>query len=175
MATKSIGERFWSKVDKSPASGSCWVWKSSIHHKGYGQFRYNGGMKSSHRVAYELSFGKIPTGMSVLHKCDNPICVNPEHLFCGTHTDNMRDMCRKGRHSRKKPMARMTASEVIECRRLYALGKATVKDLSKRFSLTFSGMYSVVFGTTWRELPPWESFTNNAPSPTPPAQGKEQK
>ena len=82
---------FWRKVDKKgpihPIHGRCWVWTGSKVGKGYGQ----------HRRSWKIHFGEIPDGLYVLHKCDNPLCVNPSHLFLGTPKDNVQDMLEKGR------------------------------------------------------------------------------
>jgi hypothetical protein len=93
MAT--LEERFWSKVDKS---GDCWVWTDHKTAQGDGRIHVGPSMKRAHRIAYELAIGQIPQGMYVCHHCDNKSCVNPEHLFLGTHQDNMTDMMNKGRH-----------------------------------------------------------------------------
>lgn len=92
-----LSHRFWSKVDKS---GECWLWKSSRGPKGYGQFTVKRGSNPvlTHRLAWELTSGPIEGGLFVLHRCDNPPCCNPEHLFLGTNADNVRDMMSKGRH-----------------------------------------------------------------------------
>lgn len=79
-----------------PFSG-CWLWTSSIDTSGYGHLRYGGRVDKAHRVSWMASYGAIPEGMFVCHKCDVRSCVNPDHLFLGTTTDNMRDMMRKGR------------------------------------------------------------------------------
>lgn len=81
-------DRFWDKVDKS---GDCWVWTASINKKGYGWFKFGGRMMLAHRVSYELEIGEITDGLLVLHRCDNPSCVNPEHLYLGDHDTNMAD------------------------------------------------------------------------------------
>jgi hypothetical protein len=101
----SFAERFWAKVKKTRA---CWNWTAGCfnHPRGgtsYGCFylgsRTDGTRKMhpAHRVAYELSVGAVPPGMKVLHKCDNPRCVNPAHLFLGTQRQNVDDMVAKGR------------------------------------------------------------------------------
>lgn len=76
---------------------SCWIWEGSRTRRGYGQFGLNGKCVSAHRFAWIINYGAIPNGLGVLHRCDVPPCVNPEHLFVGTQADNMRDMRAKGR------------------------------------------------------------------------------
>lgn len=90
-------DRFWNKVDRS---GDCWTWQGSRDRKGYGRVSVNQRPVLAHRFSWTLSHGPIPDGLCVLHKCDNPPCVNPEHLFLGTIADNNRDMVAKGRHAR---------------------------------------------------------------------------
>src|SRR5215203_4615013 len=86
--TEACWKRFWSKVDKNQA---CWLWTGGKCSGGYGKFMW-GNIKAAHRLAYEYcNNGPIPAGLFVLHKCDTPACVNPEHLYLGTHEDNMAD------------------------------------------------------------------------------------
>jgi hypothetical protein len=90
----SLWDRFWSKVEKGP---ECWEWKAGASSHGYGGFKVAGQLLRAHRVAWELTYGPIPEGMVVCHRCDNPSCVRPDHLFIGTVADNNRDRSAKGR------------------------------------------------------------------------------
>jgi hypothetical protein len=96
-------ERFWNKVQKTD---DCWLWMGHRLARGYGMISM-GGRKGrpelAHRVAYALTYGPIPEGVDVLHRCDNPPCVRPDHLFLGNQAENMADMRRKGRWRRVSP------------------------------------------------------------------------
>lgn len=94
MFSKSFDERFWEKVFKTT---TCWIWTGATAHH-YGQIKRDGKKVGAHIVSFELANGELPTGMKVLHKCDNPLCVRPDHLFSGTLSDNMVDCVAKGRH-----------------------------------------------------------------------------
>lgn len=96
----SVVDRFWIKVDKTPGhgpDGDCWLWTSNRLPYGYGTFNHRGKIRKAHIVSHEISVGPVPDGVKVLHRCDMPNCVNPSHLFLGTHQDNMDDMVAKGR------------------------------------------------------------------------------
>lgn len=98
MSRPSLAERFWPKVERREPD-ECWPWKASVTGRGYGRFALSGKARHAHRVSYEIANGQAPGDLFVLHRCDNPPCVNPAHLFLGTNTDNVRDAVAKGRHS----------------------------------------------------------------------------
>lgn len=93
---------FMLEIVKMPHHKGCWMWRGSLSKStGYGKFSFLHGTYLAHRVSWMLFRGLIPEGLFILHKCDNPPCVNPDHLFLGTHAENMRDMLEKGRGNRK--------------------------------------------------------------------------
>jgi len=121
-------ERFWSKVRKTK---ECWVWTACRTGFGYGQIRINRRAALAHRVSYEIAYGSIPQGLYVLHKCDNPPCVRPEHLWAGTHAQNMHDMFSKGRRT---PFRKLSERDVREIRALN--GIIPRKELGERFKVS---------------------------------------
>jgi hypothetical protein len=135
----------------------CIIWWRSFHRNGYG--RATDPMMNrqilAHRLAWQECFGEIPTGMFVLHKCDNPKCVNPEHLKLGTHQDNMRDMELKGRSNspqgEDKWCAKLTEEDVMEMRRLRTTG-FTFQQIADKFSCTRSYACRVINGHYWRHV-----------------------
>jgi len=93
----SLEDRFWARVDRDP--DGCWEWTGARWVEGYGRLSLGPGVgpKKAHRLSWELHYGAIPDGLDVLHRCDNPPCVRPDHLFVGTQADNMRDARAKHR------------------------------------------------------------------------------
>lgn len=88
-------EKFWSKVQKTK---DCWLWIAAVNNGGYGAFAYEGRRVMAHRLSYEIEYGPFDKKLFVLHRCDNPRCVRPDHLWLGTQFDNMRDCASKGRN-----------------------------------------------------------------------------
>jgi hypothetical protein len=156
-------ERFWSKVEKT---GHCWIWAAARTRLGYGKFmlgsRTDGTahLCMAHRVAWKLAGRADPGALFVLHRCDNPSCVNPDHLFLGTHEDNMADMKAKGRGVKTHPkhrgslnhQAKLTEDDVLDIRATYAFG-ALQSDLAKEYGVHFGTISSIVLRDSWRHLP----------------------
>lgn len=94
-----MNQRFWCKVDQSGGPSACWNWQACLV-RGYGHLGWEGKQQLAHRVSWKIANGTIPPGMYVCHRCDNPRCVNPGHLFLGTPADNIRDMVAKGRQAK---------------------------------------------------------------------------
>jgi len=156
----SLADRFWSRVNKSgpivqPTLGACWIWTAGLSTAGYGKIATGNGSTSvySHRVSWELHSGPIPDGLWVLHKCDNPKCVNPEHLFLGTAQDNLGDMRMKGRDARgaSHGVARFNDVSVREIRAAYATGVG-IHALSRRLACSPTTIFNIVHRLTWRHV-----------------------
>jgi hypothetical protein len=146
-------ERFWAKVNKLPSG--CWEWTGATNKGGYGilhTLAYDS--QKAHRLAWELTHGPIPDGLLICHHCDNPPCCNPDHLFLGTHTDNMKDAFSKGRISRPKGdshhNAKMSSEEVALARQLHTEGKTTGAALARRFGMSKAAMCKLLRGETYR-------------------------
>lgn len=154
-----ISERFWAKVIvRGP--DECWVWQGARVRGRYGVVGRGGKYGSNcyaHRLSFELAFGAVPVGLSVLHRCDNPPCVNPAHLFLGTQADNIRDMDLKGRRrtlarkGQQHVRAKLTDEAVLEMRRARAEGER-VASIARRFGVGWTAAEYATSGKTWRHL-----------------------
>jgi hypothetical protein len=153
----SLEDRLWRRVDKS---GDCWLWTGACDSKGYGHLGVGGaGGKTvkACRVVYELTYGPIPKALCVLHKCDNPLCVRPDHLFLGTQTDNLADMTAKGRRRYREHKgsengrAKLSESHVLEIRKRAAAGELR-SNLAEEFSMCWTTIDRIVKGHLWQCL-----------------------
>lgn len=143
-------ERFWSKVNKG-SDGECWDWVRGKDKDGYGSFWLNNEDIRAHRLSYIIKNGQIPRNMFICHKCDNPACVNPDHLFLGSNRDNINDMLSKGR-TRKGEMnngARLKERQVTEIKKIYLTGKVSSRALAKQFGVGKGTILRIVNGDTW--------------------------
>lgn len=157
---------FWEKVVKH--DGGCWEWMGARHPSGYGSVHVRGRTMPAHRCSWELANGPIPRGLFVCHHCDNRPCVNPEHLFLGTHVDNMRDKRLKHRgrgwavgdpsHPQKRhpPIgelnynAKLSLRQVGEIRARYAAGGVTQQQLWTEYGLSRAAIQRLLHGKSWK-------------------------
>lgn len=172
----SFAERLWPFVVKTDA---CWLWQGRCNNMGYGLVRRGTETILAHRLAYELTVGPIPPGLRCLHRCDVPLCCNPDHLWIGTMRDNTRDMYAKqrdGKHTHPESIARgdrsgprvhpekmargerhfrakLTAVQVLEIRRLRAVEQWDYKRLAAHFGVSKAAIENIVYRRCWRHLP----------------------
>jgi hypothetical protein len=135
-------DRFWSKVDRRGAD-ECWPWTAVVT-RGYGQLRVNGKMIYATRFSYELHHGPIAKGLCVCHRCDNPACVNPAHLFLGTHQENMDDRTAKGRGRCGSEAKALKREDAVWIRWARAYAGASTVALAAAFGISDRSMRDVL-------------------------------
>lgn len=151
-----MGPDFWDRV-KIGKPNECWPWTGAKNKRGYG--KYNKGEtivgRLAHRIAYHMARGDIPSGLCVLHECDNPPCCNPKHLWLGTNADNNKDMIAKGRaklHMTPKgaesPLTKLTSSEVNEIKHQLESGKTGIS-LAHKYGVGRSTISRIRTGQDW--------------------------
>lgn len=154
--------RFWSKVDRSGGPDACWLWTANRNRNGYGTLKVGSRRDATrrtmlaHRKAWELMRGQIPPGSCVLHRCDNPPCCNPAHLFLGTQADNLADMHAKGRGrgpvGRRNSRARFNEMSVRVIRFLRAKG-TPVNALARAHKTGRCTIWCIATRRTWQHVP----------------------
>lgn len=144
-----LRERFERQFIPEPNSG-CWLWIGALCGRGYGTIKdEHRVMRRATRVSWELHYGPIPDGLCILHKCDNPVCVNPEHLFPGTNADNTRDMFAKGRtHDMRGRNAKLTPSQVLAIKNDGRAGT----EIAAQYGVSAATISNIRLGKRWGYL-----------------------
>lgn len=146
-------DRFWAKVSKF--GGGCWNWTAATRSTGYGCMKVNGRLISAHRLSFVLHFGEVPEGQIVCHRCDNRLCVRPDHLFAGTPHANVADMDAKGRRMQprgeKSGSAKLTEADIVQ---FFALRKSghSNRRIAAMFGVDSSTVNCVFTGRSWRHV-----------------------
>jgi len=152
----TLEERFWEKVAFLGAEpDECWEWRGAKSEQGYGYIRGSGhgSMLRAHRIAWELANGPISAGTCVLHRCDNPSCVNPAHLFLGTSTDNSHDMVNKGRSARgeRNGESKLIEQDVHEIRQMLSQN-ILERVIAKKYGVSRKAISTIKTGENWNWL-----------------------
>lgn len=150
-------ENFTNKIKKTP---TCWLWTACRSPKGYGQFglRVDGKFKitAAHRVAYLLFVGEIPDGLHVLHRCDNPQCVNPSHLFLGTNADNVADRVKKNRSAvmigSKNSNAKLTVADVQNIRQMLKYKVKSRTQIASDYGVSYPTISHIATRISWKDV-----------------------
>lgn len=152
--TAEQAERFFSRFTRAEG---CWEWQGHPDEDGYGQMRIGKRrVAKAHRISWMIHKGIVPDGLCVLHRCDNPPCVNPDHLFLGTSTDNNKDRDSKGRGNapkgervRSAKLTNMTAAQILQD---FIPGTTTEAHLAKKYGVTQGAINSLLRGRSWKHL-----------------------
>lgn len=164
---RPIADRFWEKVNKTEV---CWLWTAHVNNHGYGEIHLKSGnstVEYAHRISWMIHFGEIPSGMEVLHSCDNPPCIRPDHLFLGDQKRNLNDAISKGRmpilvngsgaKGELHGMAKLTEEQVIDIRNRYISGvnqsnPSNRRELAEEFGISPNHVWQVKKGKVWKHL-----------------------
>lgn len=161
---RPLADRFWKKVRKSD---DCWTWTGARNPRGYGILAYppeQPGAKAkqttAHRISWELHFGPAAPDQVVCHKCDNPACVRPDHLFVGTQAENLADASRKNRlvgnrgifKGSANVQSKLTEGDVRNIRKRYALGGITHKILAREYGVSKGLVGAIITRRAWKHV-----------------------
>lgn len=151
IMSRTLRQRFEEKFYITPG---CWIWTAKRNDDGYGKILFDGKSVGAHRVSHEIYIGPIPGGMYVLHKCDQPRCVNPDHLRIGTHADNMADKVARNRNARncgeKAGNSKLTEAKILAI----LSDRRTQTEIAKYYGVTQAQISRIKRRETWRHIPP---------------------
>ena len=154
---KTLEDKFWSRVSKG---NGCWEWVGSRHRAGYGQMSILGRKTRATRILWKILGRELLPGQLIMHKCDNPPCVRPDHLAAATMKENMMDMVAKGRHLKNQRLgsshgsSKLTESNVSEIRRMRPSKNFNSTELAKRFGVDPSLIRKISKGIGWNHVKP---------------------
>ena len=154
MGLDSWQYRLWKNV-RMAGGDACWEWRLYRNKGGYGNFGMPGRViRLAHRMAYETVYGPIPSGLHVLHRCDNPGCCRPDHLFLGTPADNCNDKLAKNRGAKGERISqsKLKTDDVLQIKAAYNSGRESQKALANRFGVGRDNISRIVNGKRWKHL-----------------------
>lgn len=148
----TAADRFWSRVTNTSDPNACWEWQGKRERKGYGRKKYDGNMHLAHHIAWHLTYGVFPTE-DLLHSCDNPPCVNPNHLREGSHYDNVRDRQEKQRQARgdRHPFSILSEADIPIIRQRLAAGHK-MTEIAPDFNIGSTAIFAIKHGLTWKHV-----------------------
>jgi len=148
---------FMKFVKKVPSG--CWEWTMTKRGEGYGNIWNGERNEAAHRFSYRKFIGEVPDGLNVCHKCDNRKCVNPDHLYAATQSQNLMDMVARGRNDtraktwgEKHNKAKLTAKDVRRIRKLYSWRSVGIYELGEMFGVSGQNIYHIIHGKTWKHI-----------------------
>jgi len=151
----TLEQKLWDNVDKGEPD-ECWEWTAGKVTDGYGRLHFEGQQLNAHRVSAQFEYGDLGDKW-VLHHCDNPACVNPNHLYLGDRADNMRDAVERSEwpsynQGEDSGNAKLTESDVIDIKKQYKSGRATQTELAQKYDITQPNVSDIVRGVRWSHV-----------------------